>query len=98
MNQKLLTTLLLVVVSSISNAGDPIPVAELKRTDPVDFDKEVLPMLRQNCLACHNSTDAEGDVVLESVAKIMESESVVAGNPSESALLSLSSGGITGSS
>ncbi len=47
-------------------------------------------MLRQNCLACHNSTDAEGDVVLESVAKIMESESVVAGNPSESALLSLS--------
>ena len=90
MNQKLLTTLLLVVVSSISNAGDPIPVAELKRTDPVDFDKEVLPMLRQNCLACHNSTDAEGDVVLESVAKIMESESVVAGKPAESALLSLS--------
>lgn len=47
-------------------------------------------MLRQNCLACHNSSDAEGDIVLETVAAILESESVVAGKPDDSPLLTLS--------
>ncbi|MEX2186236.1 MAG: c-type cytochrome domain-containing protein [Pirellulales bacterium] len=43
----------------------PLPVAELKRDTPVDFEQEVLPVLAHSCLACHNATDAESDVVLE---------------------------------
>lgn len=82
--------LIFVVTSALALAQDPIPVAEIKRADPVDFDKEILPILRQNCLACHNSTDAEGDVVLESVPKILESEAAIPGKPGESSLLQLS--------
>ena len=72
------SALTILSLSSQVLAGDPIPVAEIKRAEPVDFDKEILPILRQNCLACHNSTDAEGDVVLENVQKILESEAVIA--------------------
>lgn len=84
-------SVLLVFVTGIAlKAQDGIPITEIKRADAVDFDKEILPALRQNCLACHNSTDAEGDIILESVAKIIESEAVVAGKPDESSLLKLS--------
>lgn len=82
-----------VLLSSIgitAIADDEIKVEEIKRNEPVDFDREVLPMLRQNCLACHNATDAEGDVVLENVPKILESEAVIPGKPDESPLLILS--------
>jgi WD40 repeat protein len=83
-------SLLILIFSQVMTAEDGIPIAEVKRSEPVDFDREVLPLLRQNCLACHNSTDAEGDVVLESVAKILASEAVVAGKPDASSMLSLS--------
>lgn len=43
-----------------------LPVAELKRETPVNFAIEVYPFLKQNCLACHNSTKAKADLILES--------------------------------
>ncbi|MCB1090664.1 MAG: hypothetical protein KDL87_03985, partial [Verrucomicrobiae bacterium] len=46
--------------------ADPLPVAELKRSEPVNFATEVYPFLRANCLACHNSTKAKADLILES--------------------------------
>ncbi len=45
--------------------SEALPIAEVKRSELVDFEKEVLPILRRNCLACHNKTDAESDLVLE---------------------------------
>src|SRR5204863_3116581 len=42
-----------------------LPVAELKRDAPVDFEKEILPTLKNNCLACHNTTKAKGGLNLE---------------------------------
>lgn len=91
MKKSFFYTLLTLLLLSLNLFGDDgLPVAEIKRSEPVDFDKEILPILRQNCLACHNSTDAEGDVILENVAKILESEAVVAGKPDESSLFSLS--------
>ena len=33
----------------------PLPVTKLKRSSKVDFEKELLPILRRNCLSCHNS-------------------------------------------
>ena len=68
----------------------PIPVLEKK----VDFEAHVLPILKRNCLACHNATDAEGDLVLETPATIMkggESGAVVVPRKGEESLLLKSS-------
>ena len=62
---------------------------------PVDFEKEILPILRRNCLACHNATDAESDLVLETPQTISkggaEGPVVMAGKPEMSSLLLLAS-------
>lgn len=47
---------------------EPDPIPALKRT--VDFEKEILPIFKRNCLACHNVTDTKGDLVLETPATI----------------------------
>lgn len=43
----------------------PLPVAKLRRSSKVDFEKEILPVLRRNCLSCHNSQKGEDGVNLE---------------------------------
>ena len=43
-----------------------LPVADIKRDKPVNFATEVYPFLKENCLACHNSTKAKADLILES--------------------------------
>ena len=65
-------------------------MASLNRKTPVDFQDEILPMFRANCLACHNQTKSKADVNLETPAKIIEADIVVPGKPMES-LLFLSS-------
>ena len=52
-------------------AADELEVAQLERTAPVDFVVDILPFLRKNCIACHNESEAKGDVVLETVAAIL---------------------------
>ena len=47
---------------------DAIPIAEVKRDTPVDFQKEILPIFRSKCLACHNASERQGELVLESPA------------------------------
>lgn len=47
-------------------SSEPLPVADLKREEPVNFATEVYPFLKANCLACHNSTKAKADLILES--------------------------------
>ncbi|MFP6658593.1 MAG: c-type cytochrome domain-containing protein [Pirellulales bacterium] len=68
-----------------------LPVAEIKRNDLVDFEKEILPILQKNCLACHNKSDAESDLVLETPQAIIaggsEGPSVERGNASASFLM-----------
>ncbi len=44
----------------------PIAIAEIKRDGPVDFDREIAPLLARNCLACHHAGDAENHLNLES--------------------------------
>lgn len=48
----------------------PIPVGEVNRSAPVDFEKEVLPILSTSCLACHNRSKAKAKLVLETPADI----------------------------
>ena len=54
----------------------PIEIATVKQSEPVDFDKQVLPILRRKCLACHNSTEAESDLVLETPQAIIKGGSL----------------------
>src|SRR2546423_4926044 len=69
----------------------PLPVATLERKTPVDFEAEVLPVLRDNCLACHNRTRAKADLVLETPADILKGgengPAVVPGDAKASLLL-----------
>ena len=77
-----------------AEARKPIEIAALSRTSTVDFEKEILPMLKRNCLACHNQTKAEEKLVLETPKDILKGgdsgPAVVPGNPDKSLLLMLS--------
>src|SRR5947199_3863143 len=72
-------------------AAPAIPVAPMDRTTPVDFEAEVLPLLRDSCLACHNRTRAKADLILETPADILKGgengPAVVPGNSKASLLL-----------
>ena len=57
---------------SDATPAKPIPIAKLKHSKPVDFDKEILPILKNNCLACHNKTTAKGRLVLETPQDILK--------------------------
>ena len=71
----------------------PLTIATVKHEGPVDFEREILPILKKNCLACHNSTNAESDLVLETPAAILkggaEGPGVVAGKADDSLVLQL---------
>jgi WD40 repeat protein len=71
----------------------PIAIAEVKRADPVDFEREILPILKNNCLACHNQTKAKADLILETPQTILKGgesgPAVVPGKSAESLLLKL---------
>jgi WD40 repeat protein len=86
--------LVLVACSGAAHAA-PIAVAEVKRDKPVDFEQEVLPILKRSCLACHNKSDKESDLVLETPASILKGGSlgpaVVPGKGSESLLIKVAS-------
>lgn len=78
--------------STVAIAADgPIAIAELKHEGPVDFAKEVLPLLQKNCLACHNAQKSEGALILENPQAILKGgdsgPAVVAGKSAESLLL-----------
>lgn len=70
-----------------------LPVAKLDRRSTVDFEKEILPMLRTSCLACHGKTKPKGELVLETPADIRKGgengAAVVPGKAEESLLFQL---------
>jgi len=81
----------LLLLFAATAAAAPLPIAELSRTEPVDFAREIHPVLKRNCLACHNTTKAKSDLNLESpdlIRKGGESgPAVVPGKSAESLLL-----------
>ena len=52
---------------SVSRAADE----EVTPGRPVDFTRDILPVFRQNCIACHNEKDADSDLILESPKSIL---------------------------
>ena len=51
----------------VAGAADkaPLTIAEVQRAEPVNFDREVVPFLSDNCLACHCQTTRKGGLNLE---------------------------------
>src|SRR6266404_3396133 len=50
----------------------PIAMSKIERKTPVDFEKEILPVLKNNCLACHNKTTTKAELVLETPLDILK--------------------------
>ncbi|HSH93837.1 MAG TPA: c-type cytochrome domain-containing protein, partial [Roseimicrobium sp.] len=65
---------LLILVSSLTTfaATTPLEIAKVKRSGGVDFEREVLPFLRANCLACHNRTGAKAGLIIETPADMLK--------------------------
>lgn len=86
-------TMCLALTVPAAYAQDEIPIAEIQHEGPVDFATEVLPILRRNCLACHNSTKNESDLILETPEAILkgglEGPAAIAGNGAESLIIQL---------
>ena len=61
---------------------------------PVDFTKDVLPLLNKNCLACHSVSKAKGDLILETPAAMRKGgengPAVLPGKSAESMLVKMS--------
>ncbi|MDA1229761.1 MAG: hypothetical protein O2856_03215, partial [Planctomycetota bacterium] len=83
------------IVANFSAAGPPIAIDTIQRAEPVAFDKEILPILQKNCLACHSASEKQGELVLESPLAILKGgdngPAVVAGKGLESLLIKMAS-------
>jgi len=88
--------LLLWLAATLLQAEDKITIpAKIEREAPVDFQYEVLPILKKKCIACHNEAESKGDLVLETPQTILEGgrkgPTVEPGNGAESKLILLAS-------
>ncbi|MBX9787305.1 MAG: hypothetical protein K2Y37_00185 [Pirellulales bacterium] len=72
-------------------AEDAIAIANIERDTPVDFESELLPIFKQNCIACHNHASKKGGLILETPQTIQSGsdsgDTVLPGKGSESLLL-----------
>jgi len=55
-----------VPVLAQSKKMEPIKVVELKRTDPVSYDKDIEPIFYRRCVSCHSGPQKEGKFDLAS--------------------------------
>jgi WD40 repeat protein len=87
-----LLALALSSVPALSNAALPVKAPE--KEFEVSFGRDILPMLRNNCLPCHNKTRAKADINLETPTLIRKGTEdgplVVPGKPEESFLFLVS--------
>ena len=98
MNTRTHTSILVLSIVALTNLtaelradeSEAITPEAVELGRPVDFNKDILPIFRANCLACHNRSKAEGELTLESQATILKGSSsgeiVVPGKPDESYL------------
>lgn len=80
-----------VVTQAACHAADAITIDVPERTSPVDFETEISPILKANCVACHHARKASGGLILESPQSIVKGgesgPAVVVGNSAGSLLL-----------
>jgi hypothetical protein len=56
---------------------------------PVDFHRDVAPILERSCLSCHRPGNKKGDISLATFADLAAGEYVIPGRPDESGFLEL---------
>src|SRR5262249_10936696 len=70
--------------------------AEISAQEPVSFMKDVLPVLKDNCFACHDAKNHKGKFEMTSYEQLLKGgsrgEAVVPGKSEESLLWTLTSG------
>lgn len=70
----------------------PIPTVDLKRSTPVDYNADILPLFENKCFVCHSGRITEGEFDMSSYEKLMKGgrkrggKVVVPGKPEESFL------------
>ncbi len=83
----------LLAVEAVGDEPVPIVPVEVSLGRPVDFAVDILPILRNKCLACHSSAKREGSLVLEDRVAMMTGgdtgPAVVPLKPDESLLYQL---------
>jgi len=42
-----------------------LPIANITRKEPVEFHTDIYPVLKSNCIACHNKTTTKGGLNME---------------------------------
>jgi hypothetical protein len=50
------------------------PAVEAEAVQPVDFAKQVAPVLEKKCLSCHNPNNSKGDISLSTIEEVFHSE------------------------
>lgn len=84
-----------VLAAAPSATAAPIQIAAVQHAGDVDFEKELLPILRQNCLPCHSGSKPESGLTLEAPQTMLKGgdsgPAVVAGKAGESLLLKVAS-------
>lgn len=92
---RFLVLAVILLAATKSAAQTPISIVAPKLAGPVAFDKDILPIFRKKCLACHSASEANGELVLESVAGVLKGgdtgPSVVPRKSGESLLLKVAS-------
>ena len=96
MKNKVATTLLVILAFGFHRPvlADSLPIDELPQGREVLYSRDVAPVLKKNCVACHNASNEEGGVNLESAAKMKSSDVedvLVPGKPGLSRLFMLAS-------
>ncbi len=61
----------------------------IRPSNAIDFDHDIVPILRQHCLKCHGGDEAKGGFSINSRELFLESEAAVPGDRGESLFLSL---------
>ncbi len=90
-----ITTLAVMLCCTLSIADEfkPITPDEISLGRPVEFERDVYPILEANCIACHNVTVSEGDLILENIAAILKGggsgPAVIPEKPDESLIYKL---------
>lgn len=74
--------------------AEGLQVSKLDRKTEINFNKEIYPFFKRNCLACHNNKKAKAKLVLESASDIRKGSAdgpvVVPGKAAESLLFTTS--------
>src|SRR5215471_10083670 len=76
--RRLLVFAVLVIAARAATPQDkkdefpPIPTVDLKRTEPVEYGRDVEPVFKNRCFVCHTGNVTEGKFDMSSYEKLMK--------------------------